>query len=41
MLAASLPSGLFATLFYGVYDASKRELIFASGGHPHPYYLQR
>ncbi|MDX2138195.1 MAG: SpoIIE family protein phosphatase [Chloroflexota bacterium] len=37
MLAASLPSGLFVTLFYGVYDINQHHLVYSSGGHPHPY----
>ena len=36
-LAASIPQGLFVTIFYGVYDAGTRVLRFASAGHPHPY----
>lgn len=36
-IAASIPQGLFVTIFYGIYDASARTLRFASAGHPHPY----
>lgn len=38
MLAESIPTGLFVTIFYGVYDPTTRELRYASAGHPHPYY---
>jgi serine phosphatase RsbU (regulator of sigma subunit) len=37
VLAASVPAGLFATLFYGIFDPGTRALRFSSGGHPHPY----
>ena len=37
VLAASVPAGLFATLFYGIFDPSTRALRFSSGGHPHPF----
>lgn len=36
-LAASIPQGLFVTIFYGIYDGAARTLRFASAGHPHPY----
>lgn len=36
-IAASIPQGLFVTIFYGVYDAGERVLRFASAGHPHPF----
>ncbi len=36
-LYGSIPVGLFATLFYGVYDPPTRTLQFASAGHPFPY----
>lgn len=35
-LAASVPHGLFVTIFYGIYDPTTREFRYASGGHPHP-----
>lgn len=38
MLAASLPNGLFVTLFYGVFDPIDNILTYCSGGHPHPYH---
>ncbi|MDX1995522.1 MAG: SpoIIE family protein phosphatase [bacterium] len=38
VLASSIPSGLFVTIFYGIYDPSACELRFASAGHPHPYW---
>jgi serine phosphatase RsbU (regulator of sigma subunit) len=37
VLAASVPAGLFVTLFYGVFDPATRTLRFSSGGHPHPF----
>jgi sigma-B regulation protein RsbU (phosphoserine phosphatase) len=30
------PEGMFATAFYGVYDAPRRRLRYASAGHPPP-----
>lgn len=36
ILAESIPSGLFVTLFYGIYDPLERRLCYASAGHPHP-----
>ncbi|MBE2270386.1 MAG: SpoIIE family protein phosphatase [Anaerolinea sp.] len=38
LLAASIPAGLFVTLFYGVYDPVERSLNYASAGHPHPFW---
>lgn len=38
LLAESLPSGLFATTFYGVYDIESGILRYASAGHPHPFW---
>jgi sigma-B regulation protein RsbU (phosphoserine phosphatase) len=35
-LLAVVPEGMFATAFYGVYNARKRSLRYASAGHPHP-----
>lgn len=40
LLAETLPSGLFVTLFYGVYDPQERRLCYASAGHPHPLWVQ-
>jgi serine phosphatase RsbU (regulator of sigma subunit) len=37
VLAASVPAGLFATVFYGIFDPATRALRFSSGGHPHPF----
>ena len=31
-LVERLPPGRFATMFYAVYDASRRHLVFSSGG---------
>jgi serine phosphatase RsbU (regulator of sigma subunit) len=36
LLAESLPTGLFVTTFYGVYDPMEGSLNYASAGHPHP-----
>ena len=38
LLAESLPSGLFVTTFYGVYDIEAGILRYASAGHPHPFW---
>lgn len=35
-LAASVPAGLFVTIFYGIYEPSSRRLRYSSAGHPHP-----
>jgi serine phosphatase RsbU (regulator of sigma subunit) len=35
-LAASLPSGLFATICYSIFDPTTSSLRYASAGHPHP-----
>jgi serine phosphatase RsbU (regulator of sigma subunit) len=37
ILAASVPPGLFVTIFYGIYDPATATLRFSSAGHPHPY----
>jgi serine phosphatase RsbU (regulator of sigma subunit) len=37
ILAASVPPGLFVTIFYGIFDPATRTLRFSSAGHPHPY----
>jgi serine phosphatase RsbU (regulator of sigma subunit) len=37
VLAASVPAGLFVTLFYGIFDPVTSTLRFSSGGHPHPF----
>ena len=37
MLAASVPAGLFVTLFYGIFEPVTSTLHFSSGGHPHPF----
>jgi serine phosphatase RsbU (regulator of sigma subunit) len=38
VLAKSIPTGLFVTLFYGIHNPATNELCFASAGHPHPYW---
>jgi len=38
LLAESLPSELFVTTFYGVYDPTGGSLRYASAGHPHPFW---
>jgi sigma-B regulation protein RsbU (phosphoserine phosphatase) len=38
LLAESLPSGLFVTTFYGIYDREEGILRYASAGHPHPFW---
>jgi len=38
ILAESIPSGLFVTLFYGIYEPNEGLLSYASAGHPHPFY---
>ncbi|MBK9746123.1 MAG: SpoIIE family protein phosphatase [Chloroflexi bacterium] len=38
VIVATIPSGLFVTLFYGVYDPQARTLCYASAGHPHPFW---
>jgi sigma-B regulation protein RsbU (phosphoserine phosphatase) len=35
-LLALVPEGMFATVFYGVYDPPSRRLRYASAGHPPP-----
>ncbi len=37
VLAASVPAGLFVTLFYGIFEPVSSTLRFSSGGHPHPF----
>jgi serine phosphatase RsbU (regulator of sigma subunit) len=37
VLAASVPAGLFVTLFYGIFEPVTSTLRFSSGGHPHPF----
>ncbi len=38
VIVATIPSGLFVTLFYGVYDPHAQTLCYASAGHPHPFW---
>jgi sigma-B regulation protein RsbU (phosphoserine phosphatase) len=40
-LLAVAPEGMFATAFYGVYDARRRVLRYASAGHPPPRLRRR
>jgi sigma-B regulation protein RsbU (phosphoserine phosphatase) len=35
-LLAAAPEGMFATVFYGIYDPPSRRLRYASAGHPPP-----
>jgi sigma-B regulation protein RsbU (phosphoserine phosphatase) len=39
-LLAAAPEGMFATVFYGIYDPPGRRLVYASAGHP-PARLRR
>ena len=40
LLLEAVPSGQFATAFYGVYDVSRREFLYTRAGHPLPMLLR-
>ncbi|OGU71246.1 MAG: hypothetical protein A2V93_12775 [Ignavibacteria bacterium RBG_16_34_14] len=41
MLFRNTAPNKFATLFYGIIDISKNELIYCNGGHNNPFYFTR
>jgi len=39
MILPDIDPMMFATLFYGIYDTSKRELCFTNAGHNYPFWI--